>query len=68
MPRKPKLAKKTITVVVQDRPMSIVLHPPVGTRRSWYVYWPGLVASRSTGQSAFQEAVLAWISMGIQLT
>jgi integrase len=35
----------------------VILHPPEGSRRSWYAYWTGLTASRSTGQFDFSEAV-----------
>src|SRR5262249_36936244 len=57
MPRKPKAEKKTVTVVVNGTPVTVTLHPPSGARTSWYAYWPGLVASRSTGQADFNEAV-----------
>src|SRR5262245_31954522 len=57
MPRKPRLEKKTITVVVNGTPVAVILHPPAGRRTSWFAYWSGLVASRSTGQADFNEAV-----------
>jgi hypothetical protein len=57
MPRKPKIEKKTITVIVNGNPITVTLHPPTGRRTSWYAYWHGLVASRSTGQRDFGEAV-----------
>jgi integrase len=57
MPRKPKLEKKTITVVVNGTPVAVTLHPPAGRRTSWYAYWAGLVASKSTGQDDFTEAI-----------
>lgn len=63
MPRKPKLEKKTITVVVNSTPISLVLHPPTGTRKAWYVYWSGLVSSKSTGQTRLEEAVVVAESM-----
>jgi hypothetical protein len=50
MPRKLKTEKQIITVVVHGSPITVTLHPPVGTRKSWYVYLPGLVSSRMTGQ------------------
>ena len=50
MPRKPKPEKQTITVLVNGTPVAVILHPPTGTRPSWYAYWNGLVASKSTGQ------------------
>ncbi len=58
MPRKPKSEKKTVVVVVVDRPVTVTLHPPAGARRSWYAYWPGLVASKSTGQRKLDDAIL----------
>jgi hypothetical protein len=57
MPRKPKQEKKTITVIVNGTPIAVVLHPPTGSRRSWYAYWNGLVTSKSTGQSDLEEAM-----------
>lgn len=57
MPRKPKVEKQQITVVVNNQPVSVILHPPNGTRSSWYAYWNGLVTSRSTGKSDLQEAI-----------
>lgn len=58
MPRKPEpLRKKKITVVVEGATVDVMLHPPSGTRKSWYAYWNGLTASRSTGHSDFAEAV-----------
>lgn len=59
MPRKPKVEKKRITVVVNGAPITVTLHPPGGNRVSWYAYWSGLVSSKSTGQVDFAEAVKA---------
>jgi hypothetical protein len=59
MPRKPKPEKQTITVVVNGNPVAVILHPPTGTRPSWYAYWNGLVASKSTGQRNLADAILA---------
>jgi hypothetical protein len=59
MPRKPKEKKRTITVLVKEVPITVILHPPAGTRTSWYAYWNGLVSSRSTGQHHFEQAVKA---------
>src|SRR4051794_38790942 len=59
MPRKPKVEKKTITVMVNSTPVSVILHPPTGTRKSWYAYWNGLVASKSTGQTDYNAAIRA---------
>ncbi len=58
MPRKPKEQKRKIVVVVNGNPVAVILHPPGGNRRSWYAYWPGLVASRSTGTADPGEAAL----------
>lgn len=58
MPRKPKLEKKTIAVVVNEAVVSVTLYPPEPPRTSWYAYWPGLVASKSTGQQTFNDAAL----------
>ena len=57
MGRKPKPTKRTITVVVNGTAIPVILHPPVPPRSSWFAYWPGLVASKSTGQSDYEEAV-----------
>jgi hypothetical protein len=32
MPRKPKLEKKTISILVNGKPVAVVLHPPSGRR------------------------------------
>ena len=58
MPRKPQVEKQTITVIVNGKPVAVILHPPTSTRKSWYAYWPGLVSSRSTGQSKLEDALL----------
>lgn len=57
MPRKPKQKKGKITILINGTPVLVTLHPPTGTRKSWYAYWNGLVTSKSTGQSNFNEAV-----------
>lgn len=59
MPRKPKVEKHNITVVVNAVPVAVVLHPPTGTRSSWYAYWTGLTTSKSTGQRHLQDAIIA---------
>lgn len=59
MPRKPKQQKHTTTVMVNNLPITVTLHPPTGTRKSWYAYWQGLVSSKSTGQSDLQDAIRA---------
>jgi hypothetical protein len=58
MPRKPKIEKQVITVVMNGKPIQVILHPPTGTRTSWYAYWSGLVASKSTGRTRFEDAVV----------
>lgn len=58
MPRKPKIEKHTMIVVVNGAPITVTMHPPRGPRRSWYVYWAGLVASRSTGQAKLEDAIV----------
>ena len=59
MGRKPKAEKRTITVAVNGTVISVILHPPKPPRRAWYAYWPGLTASKSTGQTDFEQAVIA---------
>jgi hypothetical protein len=63
VPRKPKTEKKTVVVKVNETPVTVVLHPPAGKRKSWYAYTAGWVASRSTGQADFGEAVKATEAM-----
>jgi hypothetical protein len=58
MPRKPKVEKKTITGVVNSKPITVVLHPPTKARKSWYADWPSLVSSKSTGRAKFEDAVV----------
>jgi hypothetical protein len=58
MPRKPKVEKQTITVIVNGKPVAVILHPPIGSRKSWYVYWSGLVSSKSTGQAKLEAAIV----------
>jgi integrase len=62
MPRKPAPPTKfAITVVVDGKPIKVTLYPPTGTgagqRASWFVYWTGLTASKSTGQADREEAI-----------
>ena len=59
MPRKPKQEKETITVVVNGTPVAVILHPPSKTRKAWYAYWNGQVASKSTGQRNLKDAMIA---------
>lgn len=57
MPRKPTQEKTALTVIVDGTPIPITLHPPTGSRKSWYVYWSGLETSKSTRQSNLSEAI-----------
>jgi len=59
MPRKPRKEKKTVQVVLGGKPYAAVLHPPVGSHKTWYCYWAGAVYKRSTGQSEEAAAVVA---------
>lgn len=59
MPRKPKKQKQTITVLVNGKPIAVILHPPTPDRKSWFAYWSGLVASKSTGQRNLEDAIVA---------
>lgn len=60
MPRKPKPpAKQSIQVIVNGKPVTVTLHPPSGRRSSWYAYWNGLTASKSTGQTKLEDAIQA---------
>lgn len=59
MPRKPKLEKKTIAVVVNGKPVALTLYPPKKSRRTWYVFWVGLAFAKTTGHVNFEDAVIA---------
>ncbi|MBL8795030.1 MAG: hypothetical protein JNM56_14060 [Planctomycetia bacterium] len=59
MPRKPKIEKQTIQVIVNNKPVAVTLFPPTATRRIWYAYWPGLKFSKSTGQTTLADAIVA---------
>jgi integrase len=59
MPRKPKVEKQQITIVVDSEPVNVILHPPKGSRKSWYAYWNGLTTSKSTGERRLDDAVKA---------
>ena len=59
MPRKPKIEKQTITVIVNGKPIAVILHPPTSDRPSWFAYWSGLITSKSTGQCRLGDAILA---------
>lgn len=58
MPAKPKTAKHTTTVVVNGKPMKVILHPPQKSRRCWYAYWKGILSSKSTGQRKLEDAIV----------
>ena len=57
MPRKMKVEKQQVTVILDGTPVPVILHPPQGTRRSWYAYWSGLVTSKSTGRHEFPDGL-----------
>lgn len=59
MPRTPKQEKKTITVVVNGKPIAVTLYPPKQSRRAWYAFWVGLTFAKSTGHANFEDAVVA---------
>jgi integrase len=59
MAKSPKPRKHIVTVFVKDAPITLTLHPPGGRRTSWYMYWPGLTSSRSTGRAEQKAAVTA---------
>ena len=63
MPRKPTPEKGNGPVVVNGTPVTVILHPPTQRRTSWFAYWNGLVASRSTGQSNLDDAIRVAESM-----
>jgi len=64
MSKKPKTENKDIVIVVGGVPVTVHLYPPLGRRKSWYVYWSGLRnGGRSTGQREFDQAVRAAESM-----
>ena len=63
MPRKPKQTLTKITVVLDGMPVVAILHPPNRARRSWYAYWNGLVASKSTGCCNLEDAIVVAESM-----
>jgi integrase len=63
MPRKPTLKTIKTVVVIHGKPISVSLYPPKHPRTSWYAYWTGLPAARSTGQSTAEEAREAVLGM-----
>lgn len=66
MPRKPKQKnqeKMKTTVVVNGVAIVVTLYPPKPARGSWYAYWPGLVAAKSTRQRTSAEAIQAVVAM-----
>ncbi|OAI45553.1 hypothetical protein AYO44_12880 [Planctomycetaceae bacterium SCGC AG-212-F19] len=59
MPRKPKIVKQVIQVIVNGKPIAVTLYPPKKSRRTWYAFWVGLTFAKSTGQTNFEDAVVA---------
>ena len=63
MPRKAKRDKRKIELLVNGRLVTVTMFPPTGAKRSWYVYWTGLKARKSTGHTDFDNAVAAATDM-----
>lgn len=59
MPRKPQPKKETHLIDVNGSSIKVTFYPPEGRRKSWFVYWNGLIASKSTGQSDKAKAIEA---------
>ena len=59
MPRKPKRDKRKVEVAVNGRLVTVTMFPPEGNKKSWYAYWAGLRARKSTGYTDFDRAVAA---------
>lgn len=57
MPRKPKVEKQQVNIVVNGSTVTVIMHPPTGAHKSWRAYWTGLPRAKSTGQRDFNEAV-----------
>lgn len=57
MPRKPSPKKVVVTMQVGDKDVPIYLHPPIGNRKSWFVYWSELKNPKSTGVRTLDEAM-----------
>jgi len=57
MPRKPKVEKQQVNIVVNGSTVTVTLHPPKGAHKSWRAYWTGLPRAKSTGQRDLKEAV-----------
>jgi len=70
MPRKPNLTTIKTVVVVNRKSVKVSLYPPKAPRTSWFAYWPGLRAAKSTGQPTAEgarEAVVGMLSNNGQL-
>jgi integrase len=64
MPRKPKPPEaQSVNVLIDGVAVPVRLHPPTERRASWYAYWPGLVASRTTGHADLEQATATAESM-----
>lgn len=55
--RKKTQKKQNVSLPVDGKLIDVTLTPPTGKRKSWYAYWKGLNASRSTGQANYYDAV-----------
>src|SRR5208283_3958511 len=56
MTRKIKLHKTKVDVLVNGKTITVSLYPPQPPQTSWYAYWRGLKAHKSTGQSDLDAA------------
>ena len=63
MPRKPNQKIIKTTVVIKGTTIAVTLYPPKPPRKSWYAFWPDLVAAKTTGQTNSEDALRAVISM-----
>lgn len=63
MPRKPQHKIIKTTVVIKKIPIAVTLYPPKPPRSSWYAFWPGLVAAKSTAQRNSEDALRAVVGM-----
>jgi integrase len=59
MGRRAKREKRKIEVLVNERLVTVTMFPPEGRKKSWYAYWAGLKARKSTGHSNFGDAAMA---------
>lgn len=63
MPRKASPKKYRFETIVGGKTIQVTLHPPVGRRTSWYVYWSGITTSKSTEQINLEDAKKVAVEM-----